>query len=121
MIYVVGILVQCQRGRSLRDNRAIARKLLLLKLDEYVNKGESKLAQRVKKLRKNKARKYARARRAAQADKELREEAELLERQLAGSEMNMEENDQVLRHEEVEKGFSHPILIERETPPVHKH
>ncbi|KAG8821920.1 hypothetical protein FRC17_009704 [Serendipita sp. 399] len=56
-----GIRVQCQETRSLQDNRRIARKILLKKLDALQNPGLSKEELRDAKVRERKRRKAKKA------------------------------------------------------------
>jgi protein subunit release factor B len=56
-----GIIIETQRFRELSKNRKEARKLLLRKLDELWNGELSKTAQKVKKIKKNLAKRKARA------------------------------------------------------------
>lgn len=56
-----GIFVETQRFRELSANRKEARKLLKLKLDLLWNGSESKLAIKAKKIKKNLAKRKARA------------------------------------------------------------
>eukprot|EP00003_Mantamonas_plastica_P009608 TRINITY_DN1896_c1_g1_i1.p1 TRINITY_DN1896_c1_g1~~TRINITY_DN1896_c1_g1_i1.p1 ORF type:complete len:168 (-),score=42.02 TRINITY_DN1896_c1_g1_i1:118-621(-) len=55
-----GIFVKCQAERSQRDNRRIARKRLMMKLDEHFNGTESKVAKKAAKKRKQKQRRRRR-------------------------------------------------------------
>jgi len=57
-----GIRVQCQETRSLQDNRRIARKLIIKKLDALNNPGLSKEELRDAKVRERKRRKEKKAR-----------------------------------------------------------
>jgi protein subunit release factor B len=56
-----GLLVRCQKTRSLDDNRRVARKLLLQKLDDHVNGALSVRSVKIDRLRKKKKNKRARA------------------------------------------------------------
>lgn len=56
-----GLLVRCQKTRSLDDNRRVARKLLLQKLDDHVNGSLSARSAKIDKLRKKKRNRRARA------------------------------------------------------------
>mmetsp|Transcript_36495 Transcript_36495/g.91478 ORF Transcript_36495/g.91478 Transcript_36495/m.91478 type:complete len:177 (-) Transcript_36495:82-612(-) len=49
-----GLFVKCQDGRSLENNRGIARKLLKEKLDVHINGGLSKQAEKIAKIQKKK-------------------------------------------------------------------
>ncbi|KAJ1952444.1 hypothetical protein IWQ62_006220, partial [Dispira parvispora] len=51
----------CQDTRSLQQNRKLARKRLLAKLDDFYNGDLSKNAQKIDKLRKKKQRKKQKA------------------------------------------------------------
>jgi protein subunit release factor B len=57
-----GLFVQCQKTRSLDDNRRIARKLLIQKLDDHINGVNSKKNLKIEKQKKKKARKKAKSR-----------------------------------------------------------
>ncbi|KAM3589720.1 hypothetical protein VKS41_000575 [Umbelopsis sp. WA50703] len=57
-----GLRVQCQQTRSLAQNRGIARKILLAKLDDHFNGNLSKSAVKAKKIAKAKKRQMKRAR-----------------------------------------------------------
>ncbi|KAG2185858.1 hypothetical protein INT43_002296 [Umbelopsis isabellina] len=57
-----GLRVQCQQTRSLAQNRGIARKILLGKLDDHFNGNLSKSAVKGKKIAKAKKRQMKRAR-----------------------------------------------------------
>ncbi|KAJ2955518.1 hypothetical protein NQZ79_g8491 [Umbelopsis isabellina] len=57
-----GLRVQCQQTRSLAQNRGIARKILLAKLDDHFNGNLSKSAVKGKKIAKAKKRQMKRAR-----------------------------------------------------------
>lgn len=57
-----GLLVRCQKTRSLDDNRRVARKLLLQKLDDHVNGALSARSTKIDRLRKKKRNKRARSR-----------------------------------------------------------
>ncbi|RKP34110.1 peptide chain release factor class I/class II, partial [Dimargaris cristalligena] len=52
-----GIIIECQETRSLEQNRKIARKRLIAKLDELHNGDQSKIAKKLDKVRKRKSRK----------------------------------------------------------------
>lgn len=54
-----GLLVRCQKTRSLDDNRRVARKLLLQKLDDAINGALSSRSLKIDKLRRRKANKRA--------------------------------------------------------------
>ncbi|KAJ1654814.1 hypothetical protein IWQ61_005324 [Dispira simplex] len=56
-----GIIVECQDTRSLQQNRKLARKRLLAKLDDFYNGSQSKNAHKIDKLRKKKQRKKQKA------------------------------------------------------------
>ncbi|KAG3106766.1 hypothetical protein PI124_g11725 [Phytophthora idaei] len=56
-----GLQVQCQKTRSLDGNRRVARKLLLLKLDDHVNGVLSKRSQKIDKLRRKKSSRRAKS------------------------------------------------------------
>ncbi|KAK3819790.1 MAG: peptide chain release factor class I/class II, partial [Benniella sp.] len=51
-----GIVVQCQATRSLPQNRKLARKILIDRLDEYYNGEMSKRGQKAEKIRQRKMR-----------------------------------------------------------------
>ncbi|KAG0329611.1 hypothetical protein BGZ99_001218 [Dissophora globulifera] len=51
-----GIVVQCQATRSLPQNRKLARKILIARLDEYYNGAMSKRGQKAEKIRQRKQR-----------------------------------------------------------------
>ncbi|KAF9932966.1 hypothetical protein BGZ65_004271 [Modicella reniformis] len=51
-----GIVVQCQATRSLSQNRKVARKILIGRLDEYYNGDMSKRGQKAEKIRQRKTR-----------------------------------------------------------------
>eukprot|EP01138_Halocafeteria_seosinensis_P001715 gb/GECG01001758.1/.p1 GENE.gb/GECG01001758.1/~~gb/GECG01001758.1/.p1 ORF type:complete len:174 (+),score=13.38 gb/GECG01001758.1/:1-522(+) len=55
------IVVSCHQTRSLEQNRKIARRKLLERLDVYYNGTNSKLEQKIRKVQKNKAKKRKRA------------------------------------------------------------
>ncbi|OQR92779.1 hypothetical protein ACHHYP_03202 [Achlya hypogyna] len=57
-----GLFVQCQKTRSLDDNRRVARKLLAAKLDDHFNGAKSVRNQKILKLQKKKAKKKAKSR-----------------------------------------------------------
>ncbi|KAF0689623.1 Aste57867_18954 [Aphanomyces stellatus] len=57
-----GLFVQCQKTRSLENNRSAARKLLIAKLDDYLNGTESKRNLKIQKAQKKKAKKKAKSR-----------------------------------------------------------
>ncbi|KAG9416999.1 hypothetical protein AC1031_001383 [Aphanomyces cochlioides] len=57
-----GLFVQCQKTRSLDDNRRVARKLLVAKLDDFVNGNDSKRNTKIQKAQKKKAKKLAKSR-----------------------------------------------------------
>jgi len=61
-----GIRVKCQETRSLQDNRRIARKLIIKKLDALNNPGLSKEEMRDARVRERKRRKAKRARKKTQ-------------------------------------------------------
>ncbi|CAO3564854.1 unnamed protein product [Mortierella alpina] len=66
-----GIVVQCQATRSLPQNRKLARRILIGRLDEYYNGELSKRGQKAEKIRERKkrmARKSAKKYRAAGTD-----------------------------------------------------
>ncbi|KAG0231098.1 hypothetical protein BGW42_000515 [Actinomortierella wolfii] len=54
--YETGIVVQCQATRSLPQNRKLARRILIARLDEYYNGALSKRAQKAEKIREKKRR-----------------------------------------------------------------
>ncbi|KAI7817512.1 peptide chain release factor class I/class II, partial [Gamsiella multidivaricata] len=54
--YETGIVVQCQATRSLPQNRKLARKILIGRLDEYYNGDMSKRGQKAEKIRQRKMR-----------------------------------------------------------------
>ncbi|KAI1296098.1 hypothetical protein EDD11_007536 [Mortierella claussenii] len=54
--YETGIVVQCQATRSLPQNRKLARKILISRLDEYYNGDMSKRGQKADKIRQKKMR-----------------------------------------------------------------
>ncbi|KAI9138731.1 peptide chain release factor class I/class II, partial [Paraphysoderma sedebokerense] len=56
-----GIRVTCQATRSLADNRRIARKQLLLKLDLHYNGDLSKTAKKIQKIQRQKSKRRKRA------------------------------------------------------------
>ncbi|KAF9941287.1 hypothetical protein BGZ67_005338 [Mortierella alpina] len=69
-----GIVVQCQATRSLPQNRKLARRILIGRLDEYYNGEMSKRGQKAEKIRERKkrmARKSAKKYRTAGTDVEL--------------------------------------------------
>ncbi|KAF9163062.1 hypothetical protein DFQ26_002969 [Actinomortierella ambigua] len=72
--YETGIVVQCQATRSLPQNRKLARRILIARLDEYYNGNLSKRAKKAEKIR-NKKRRAARksAKKYATASKESEE------------------------------------------------
>ncbi|EQC31319.1 hypothetical protein SDRG_10921 [Saprolegnia diclina VS20] len=57
-----GLFVQCQKTRSLDDNRRVARKLLAAKLDDHFNGAQSVRSLKILKLQKKKAKKKAKSR-----------------------------------------------------------
>ncbi|KAL7751058.1 hypothetical protein RI367_003638 [Sorochytrium milnesiophthora] len=57
-----GLILTCQATRSLSDNRRIARKLMLAKLDDYLNGDLSRNAQRIKKEQNKKRKKQQKSR-----------------------------------------------------------
>ncbi|ETV88591.1 hypothetical protein H257_00143 [Aphanomyces astaci] len=57
-----GVFVQCQKTRSLDDNRRVARKLLHAKLDDLVNGTTSKRNVKIQLAQKKKAKKKAKSR-----------------------------------------------------------
>lgn len=57
-----GLLVRCQKTRSLDDNRRVARKLLVQKLDDHFNGQLSARSLKFARLRKRKASKKAKSR-----------------------------------------------------------
>ncbi|TYZ69241.1 hypothetical protein PybrP1_007430 [[Pythium] brassicae (nom. inval.)] len=57
-----GLLVRCQKTRSLDDNRRVARKLLAQKLDDHLNGALSARSLKFARLRKRKASKKAKSR-----------------------------------------------------------
>mmetsp|Transcript_40675 Transcript_40675/g.66258 ORF Transcript_40675/g.66258 Transcript_40675/m.66258 type:complete len:191 (-) Transcript_40675:35-607(-) len=71
-----GIQVKCQKTRSLEANRGIARELLRLKVDQYLNGTESKLSKKAERIRKNKNNKYRKAKKKAEQVKNLKEDQE---------------------------------------------
>ncbi|KAF9180479.1 hypothetical protein BGZ51_006190 [Haplosporangium sp. Z 767] len=54
--YETGIVVQCQATRSLPQNRKLARRILIERLDEYYNGEMSKRGQKAEKIRERKKR-----------------------------------------------------------------
>ncbi|KAF9977716.1 hypothetical protein BGZ73_005079 [Actinomortierella ambigua] len=71
--YETGIVVQCQATRSLPQNRKLARRILIARLDEYYNGSMSKRARKAEKIRDKKrraARKSAKKYAAIAASKE---------------------------------------------------
>ncbi|KAF1323534.1 Peptide chain release factor c12orf65, partial [Globisporangium splendens] len=64
-----GLHVRCQKTRSLDDNRRVARKLLLQKLDDAVNGALSARNVKISRLRKKKANKTAKIRQKYHARK----------------------------------------------------
>ncbi|KAI9910972.1 hypothetical protein PsorP6_010959 [Peronosclerospora sorghi] len=56
-----GLQVRSQKTRSLNDNRRVARKLLLQKLDEHVNGSMSKRHEKIERLRRKKANRRAKS------------------------------------------------------------
>ncbi|KAG0255540.1 hypothetical protein BG011_005077, partial [Mortierella polycephala] len=54
--YETGIVVQCQATRSLPQNRKLARRILIERLDEYYNGEMSKRGQKAEKIREKKKR-----------------------------------------------------------------
>ncbi len=75
-----GIEVRCQRHREQHRNRLSGWKLLILKVEERVKGAESKRAQAVFKLRKQKQRRSRRAQRKVVEGKRLRGEVKGLRR-----------------------------------------
>ncbi|ETW09186.1 hypothetical protein H310_01612 [Aphanomyces invadans] len=57
-----GLFVQCQKTRSLDDNRRVARKLLHTKLDDFVNGTASTRNAKIQLAQKKKAKKKAKSR-----------------------------------------------------------
>ncbi|KAG9095863.1 hypothetical protein FS749_009584 [Ceratobasidium sp. UAMH 11750] len=62
-----GIRVQCQATRSREDNRKIARKILLEKLDQMANPGLSKLQVQQQKIKERKRQRVKKAKKKAEA------------------------------------------------------
>ena len=56
-----GLQVRTQKTRSLEDNRRVARKLLLQKLDDHVNGSLSKHSEKIAQLRRKKANRRAKS------------------------------------------------------------
>lgn len=54
--YETGIVIHCQATRSLSQNRKLARRILIGRLDEYYNGEMSKRGQKAEKIRKRKTR-----------------------------------------------------------------
>ncbi|KAJ3104683.1 hypothetical protein HDU97_008959 [Phlyctochytrium planicorne] len=70
------ISIECQRFRDLTSNRREARKLLVLKLDELVNKDLSKVAVKAAKEQKRKKKKAQRAQKKYEKGREDEDERE---------------------------------------------
>jgi protein subunit release factor B len=60
-----GVTVRCQETRSLTSNRAIARKWLDEKVEHFRTPTESKIGNRIAKVKRNKARNARRAKQKA--------------------------------------------------------
>ncbi|KFH65678.1 hypothetical protein MVEG_09151 [Podila verticillata NRRL 6337] len=75
--FETGIVVQCQATRSLPQNRKLARRILINRLDEYYNGEMSKRGQKAEKIREKKrrmARKASKKYHHDQADSQSKEE-----------------------------------------------
>lgn len=94
-----GIRVQCQATRSREDNRRIARKILLEKLDQIANPGLSKqqIQQEKARSRKRQRAKKAKKKARAQVGNEAVEEEAVEEADLNVSEVNDEAVDGMQR------------------------
>ncbi|GAB5590894.1 hypothetical protein Unana1_05794 [Umbelopsis nana] len=103
-----GIRVQCQQTRSLAQNRGIARKILLSKLDDQVNGNLSKNAVKAKKIAKAKKRQMKRAKEKYGTQASTAAVGE----EAAGK--NAEENEHEHEHEqdEVEDPYEEAVLEE---------
>lgn len=77
-----GIEVRCQKHREQSKNRLSAYKLLLLKIDERIRGRESKLQQKIFKLRKQKQRRSRRAKEKILADKKVHSEIKSLRKEI---------------------------------------
>ncbi|CAG8607789.1 2672_t:CDS:2, partial [Ambispora leptoticha] len=91
------IRVRCQQSRSREENRGIARHLLKLKLDEFYNGEQSKLAAKREKIRKREAKRRSRSK--AKYGKKSEETNDEIHNDDDNSELDDTNNSNINKHD----------------------